>query len=133
MDIHTIDQIDINYTNIFNFEALQNLPKLGFLVWNHLAILIKIVDAAGFEHRRCPDSALHVRQGGGSAGRRRSADPGSRPRMRQLSARAATAVHKSSENGMQVPVPPKSYKGWFTEIFIYKFYIHTYVAMTFYQ
>jgi hypothetical protein len=28
-----IDQMVIKYTNIFNCKTLQNLPKLGFLVW----------------------------------------------------------------------------------------------------
>jgi hypothetical protein len=28
-------QMDITYTNIFDFKALQNLPKLGFLVWKY--------------------------------------------------------------------------------------------------
>jgi hypothetical protein len=25
----------LKYTNIFHFKALQNLPKLGFLVWKY--------------------------------------------------------------------------------------------------
>jgi hypothetical protein len=35
-------QVTIKYTNIFHCKALQNLPKLGFLVWKymyHLATL----------------------------------------------------------------------------------------------
>jgi hypothetical protein len=30
---HTIFQMTIQYTSIFHSKALQNLPKLGFLVW----------------------------------------------------------------------------------------------------
>jgi hypothetical protein len=28
-----MDQVAINYTNIFHCKTLQNLPKFGFLVW----------------------------------------------------------------------------------------------------
>jgi hypothetical protein len=30
---YKIDQITINYTDIFHCKTLQNLPKLGFLIW----------------------------------------------------------------------------------------------------
>jgi hypothetical protein len=40
-----IDQTIIKYSKIFHYKTLQNLPKLGFLVWktNHLATLVYIV------------------------------------------------------------------------------------------
>jgi hypothetical protein len=28
-----MDQVSINYTNIFHCKTFQNLPKFGFLVW----------------------------------------------------------------------------------------------------
>jgi hypothetical protein len=28
-----MDQVSIKYTNIFQLQTLQNLPKFGFLVW----------------------------------------------------------------------------------------------------
>jgi hypothetical protein len=30
-----IFQMDIEYTNLFHSKVLQNLPKLGFLVWKY--------------------------------------------------------------------------------------------------
>jgi hypothetical protein len=32
----TVYQMTIQYTNIFHSKALQNLRKLGFLVWKHI-------------------------------------------------------------------------------------------------
>jgi hypothetical protein len=31
-----MDQVSINYTNIFHCKTLQNLPKFGFLVWKQI-------------------------------------------------------------------------------------------------
>jgi hypothetical protein len=48
---HKIYQMATNYTDIFQYNALQNLPKSGFLVWKcmyHLATLDTIGSGASF-------------------------------------------------------------------------------------
>jgi hypothetical protein len=32
---YKVDKLSINYTNFFHCKTLQNLPKLGFLVWKY--------------------------------------------------------------------------------------------------
>jgi hypothetical protein len=35
MPVRYIDQMAIEYTNIFHWKSPQNLPKLGYLVWKY--------------------------------------------------------------------------------------------------